>query len=76
MKKKQKPLFPPPSGATWSKRLPMEKRRAIVLKRHKGNYLKAAQSMDYLSKGTSDKKTKELSRADYNYFYKKWSKQG
>ncbi len=75
MKKKQRPLFPE-SGLSWSKRLPMKKRRSIVLKRHKGNYLKAAQAMDYLAKGTWDKKTKELARADYNYFYKIWEKRG
>jgi hypothetical protein len=72
MKKKEvKPLFEPLSGSHWSKRLPMEKRRNIVLRNHRGNYLKSAQAMDFLSKGTADKKTKELSRSDANYFFKK-----
>jgi len=71
MKKKAvKPLFEPLSGAHWSKRLPMDKRRSIVLKNHRGNYLKSAQAMDFLSKGTIDKRTKELSRQDANYFFK------
>jgi hypothetical protein len=72
--KKAKPLFPPPSGKNWSKRLPMEKRRAIVLKNKKGDYLKAAQAMDYLAKGTMDKKTRELSSADREYFRRMWAK--
>ncbi len=71
MKKKEvKPLFEPLSGQHWSKRLPMEKRRSIVLKNHRGNYLKSAQAMDFLSKGTANKRTKELSRADANYFFR------
>jgi hypothetical protein len=73
MKKKEvKPLFEPLSGSHWSKRLPMEKRRSIVLKNHRGNYLKSAQSMDFLAKGTSDKKTRELARQDSNYFFKRY----
>ncbi len=74
MKKKPKPLFPTASGASWSKRLPATKRRDIVLRKHKGNYLKSAQAMDYLSKGTHDKPTRELARADYNYFHRMWAK--
>ena len=71
MKKKEvKPLFEPLSGSHWSKRLPMEKRRNIVLRNHRGNYLKSAQAMDFLSKGTSDKRTKELARQDANYFFR------
>ena len=69
--KKVKPLFPTPTGKHWSKRLPMEQRRNIVLKNHRGNYLKSAQAMDFLSKGTSDKRTRELARYDANYFFKK-----
>lgn len=72
MKKKEvKPLFKPLSGSHWSKRLTAEKRRNIVLRNHRGNYLKSAQAMDFLSKGTSDKKTKELSRVDANYFFRR-----
>ena len=71
MKKKEvKPLFEPLSGSHWSKRLPMDKRRNIVLRNHRGNYLKSAQAMDFLSKGTSDKRTKELARQDANYFFR------
>ena len=71
MKKKEvKPLFEPLSGSHWSKRLPMEKRRNIVLRNHRGNYLKSAQAMDFLSKGTADKRTKELARQDANYFFR------
>lgn len=70
MKKKVKPLFPPPSGKAWSKRLPMSTRRNIVLRNHKGDYLKSAQAMDYLAKGSADSKTKELARADANFFFK------
>jgi len=69
-KKEVKPLFEPLSGSHWSKRLPMEKRRNIVLRNHRGNYLKSAQAMDFLSKGTSDKRTKELARQDANYFFR------
>jgi hypothetical protein len=65
----RQPLFPK-SGASWSKRLPTDERRRIVLKNHKGDYLKSAQAMDFLSKGTWDKRTKELSRMDANYFFK------
>ncbi len=73
MKKKEvKPLFEPLSGSHWSKRLPMEKRRNIVLRNHRGNYLKSAQAMDFLSKGTSDKETKQKARADSDYFYKRY----
>ena len=72
MKKKEvKPLFEPLSGSHWSKRLPMEKRRSIVLRNHRGNYLKSAQAMDFLSKGTSDKRTRELARYDANYFFRR-----
>jgi hypothetical protein len=72
MKKKEvKPLFEPLSGSHWSKRLPMDKRRSIVLRNHRGNYLKSAQAMDYLSKGTADKRTKELARQDSNYFFRR-----
>lgn len=72
MKKKtqRRPLFPDEKGSHWSKRLPTDERRKIVLKNHKGNYLKSARAMDFLSKGTIDKKTKELSRIDSNYFFK------
>lgn len=72
--KKAKPLFPPPSGKNWSKRLPMDERRRIVLKNHKGNYLKSAQAMDYLAKGTMDKRTRELASADREYFRRMWAK--
>jgi len=72
--KKVKPLFPPPSGKHWSKRLPMDKRRTIVLKNHKGNYLKAAQAMDFLGKGTHDKETRRLAEADEAYFRRMWAK--
>jgi hypothetical protein len=72
MKRKEtKPLFEPLSGQHWSKRLPMEKRRSIVLRNHRGNYLKSAQAMDYLAKGTADKRTKELARHDANYFFRR-----
>jgi len=74
MKKKVKSLFPPPSGASWSKRLGQTKRRDIVLRKHRGNYLKSAQAMDYLSKGTSDKPTKKLARLDADYFFNKYKK--
>jgi len=75
MKKKEvKPLFEPLSGSHWSKRLPMEKRRSIVLRNHRGNYLKSAQAMDFLSKGTSDSKTKILARSDSDYFFKNYRK--
>lgn len=74
MRKPVKPLFDAPSGKHWSKRLPMEQRRNIVLKSHKGNYYNSWKAMDYLSKGTHDKKTKELSRADANYFYRMYNK--
>jgi hypothetical protein len=71
MKKKEvKPLFEPLSGSHWSKRLPMEKRRNIVLRNHRGNYLKSAQAMDFLSKGTADKETKQKARSDSDYFFK------
>jgi hypothetical protein len=69
-KKEVKPLFEPLSGSHWSKRLPMDKRRNIVLRNHRGNYLKSAQAMDFLSKGTIDKKTKILARSDSDYFLK------
>lgn len=72
--KKAKPLFPPPTGKNWSKRLPMEQRRRIVLRNHKGNYLKSAQSMDYLAKGTMDKRTRELASSDREYFFKEFRK--
>ena len=72
--KKVKPLFPIPSGASWSKRLPATKRRDIVLRNHKKNYLKSAQAMDYLAKGSHDKKTKELASADREYFRRQWRK--
>lgn len=71
MKKEVKPLFET-SGTRWSKRLPAYKRREIVLKNHKGDYLKSARAMDYLAKGSWDKKTKELARADSDYFYRKF----
>jgi hypothetical protein len=75
MKKKEvKPLFEPLSGSHWSKRLPMEKRRSIVLRNHRGNYLKSAQAMDYLAKGNPDKKTRELSSVDREYFRKEYRK--
>jgi hypothetical protein len=75
MKRKEvKPLFEPLSGSHWSKRLPMEKRRNIVLRNHRGNYLKSAQAMDFLAKGTIDKKTKILARSDADYFFKNYRK--
>lgn len=74
MKKENKPLFPPPSGKVWSKRLPMEQRRRIVLRNHKGSYLKSGQAMDYLAKGTQDKRTRELASADREYFFREHRK--
>ena len=76
MRKPNKPLFPPPSGRHWSKRLPTEQRRNIVLKNHRGNYLKSGQAMDFLAKGTMDKRTRELASADREYFFREHRKRG
>ena len=74
MKKPAKPLFPTPTGKHWSKRLPTEKRRNIVLRNHHGSYLKSGQAMDYLAKGTIDKRTRELASADREYFFREHRK--
>lgn len=74
MRKPNKPLFPTPTGKHWSKRLPMEQRRKIVLRNHENSYLKSGQAMDFLAKGTMDKRTKELASADREYFFKEHRK--
>ena len=52
----------------------MEQRRKIVLRNHQNSYLKSGQAMDFLAKGTMDKKTKELASADRDYFLKEHRK--
>lgn len=78
MQRKHKPVKPlfPKVDKVWSKRLAAGKRRGIVLKNHKGNNLKAAQAMDYLAKGTWEKKTKELASADAAYFFHQYKMYG
>ena len=51
--------------------MPMAKRRRLVLKSHKNSYLSSARSMLALSNVTRDKDTKEKSRQDAAYFFKK-----
>jgi hypothetical protein len=55
----------------WHKDLPAEKRRELVLKAHKGDFLAAAYSMQSLANVTTDKTTREAAHADASYFFEK-----
>jgi len=50
--------------------MPLKKRRALVLKAHRGNVLASARAMQALANVTIDKVTGKAAKADANYFYK------
>jgi len=64
------------SDTGWHKDLPAEKRRAKMLKAHRGNYLTAAKALQALSNVTRDKATSIAARADARYFYDMHEKTG
>jgi hypothetical protein len=67
--------FKPGIHTGWDKDMPPEKRRALVLKAHKGNMTAAGRSMQALSNVSTDDKTREVARADALYFFGEVSKE-
>lgn len=57
------------SDTGWHKDLSAGRRRSLMLKAHKGNYLTAAKALQALSNVTRDPGTKKAARADAKYFY-------
>ncbi len=53
----------------WMKDMPMDKRRRLVLKAHKGDKLSSARSMQSLANVTTDRETKRAARADAVFFF-------
>jgi hypothetical protein len=63
-------FFHPKVHTGWHKDMPMRKRRALVLKKHKNNALAAGRSMQALANITTDKQTRIKSTQDAKYFYR------
>jgi hypothetical protein len=66
--------FNPQIHTGWEKDMPLEKRRDLVLKAHKGNYLASARSMQALANVTTDMETKKQAAIDADYFFTENSK--
>lgn len=58
----------------WRKDMPMGKRRRLVLKAHKNDYLSAGRSMMALANVSQDKETARKSRQDADYFFREHRK--
>ena len=54
----------------WEKGMPSMKRRRLVLRAHKGDYLASGRAMQALSNITTDKETRVRSRSDALYFFR------
>ncbi len=61
--------YKPKVHTGWEKGQPLEKRRAKVLKAHKGDELAAARAMQALANVTQDNETKQEAAKDADYFY-------
>lgn len=79
-KTKKKPViqkekwFKPGTHTGWHKNMPQYKRRALVLKSHKGDLLASARAMGSLANVTRDSKTRIEAKKDADYFYKEYEK--
>ena len=54
----------------WKKTLPMNTRRKVMLKAHKGNALSAARSLQALANVTTDKETRRTAESDAKYLFR------
>jgi len=71
---RRKRWFKPSIETGWSKDLPMNARRAKTLRAHKGDKLATARSLNALANVTTDKRTKQLARADAQHFFREYAK--
>lgn len=66
--------FKPKTHSGWQKDMPMAKRRRLVLKAHKNDYLAAGRSMQSLANVSQDKRTSDLAAQDAKYFFREHKK--
>lgn len=67
---KKEKWFDPQGDTGWSKKLPPDERRALMLKAHGGDQLAAGRALLALHNVTKDRETKNYARQDAEYFFR------